>query len=118
MEVPKKLLGVSTIGGIKYKVFLGTEKDQPELAGKLYGVTLPRDCEIWINAEDGEEARRDTWLHEHLHAILDAYGIRYTLRSQLGITGDKWEEFEEELVRLLTPALRQTLGITVPRMRK
>jgi hypothetical protein len=112
--VPKKLLGVSVLGGIRYKVFLGSEKDNPELAGRMYGVTMPHECEIWVNASDGPEARKDTWVHEHLHALLDAYGIKYTLRSQLGISGERWEAFEEELVRLLTPALRQTFDIKTP----
>lgn len=112
----KRLLGTSVIGGQRFKVYEGTDKDCPELAGG-HGHCDTAKNEIWINSKDCRESRIDTWFHEHLHAIITAYGIDHVLCNRIGITEERWYDFEEDLIRLLVPALRMTFKMQDPKLR-
>ena len=67
------------INGLKWKVFF-VESDSPKLAdenGKrnILGITYFRECEIYIDKELHKPLRRQTVIHELVHALLFSYGI-------------------------------------------
>lgn len=51
----------------------------------------------------------DTLIHEVLHAILDAAGIGWTMRGRFKLSKRAYDKFEEDFVRMMTPALLSTL---------
>ena len=52
----------------------------------------------------------DTYLHELLHALIDASGLGWQMRQRLKMTKAQWRAFEEDfIVRPMTPSLLATL---------
>lgn len=63
----------------------------------------------WLQGADAHRAR-ETIAHEIVHALLDASGVRVKLRTLLGVSDARWEEIEEEIVLMLTPAYLSSLA--------
>lgn len=67
------------INGLKWKVYF-VKSGSPKLAdedGKrsILGITYFRECEIYIDKELHKRLRKQTVIHELVHALLFSYGI-------------------------------------------
>ncbi len=51
----------------------------------------------------------DTLLHEVLHAIFDASGMGWLLRGRFQLSKARYDALEENMIRMLCPALHSTL---------
>lgn len=101
------------IGGQKWRVsILGAdEAPPPEMLGKegvCEGVCLHEEGMIYIREMPSKPRMYDALIHELLHAVIDTSGIG-TLLSNNMKRGSKWDELEEQLVRILTPHIITTL---------
>ena len=67
------------INGLKWKVFF-VKNDSPKLIDETdgtaaLGFTYFRECEIYIDKSLSKPLRRQTVIHELVHALLFSYGI-------------------------------------------
>lgn len=67
------------INGLRWKVFF-VKNGSPKLTdedGKrnILGITYFRECEIYIDKELHKRLRKQTVIHELVHALLFSYGI-------------------------------------------
>ncbi len=51
----------------------------------------------------------DTLIHEILHGIFDGSGLGWQLRQRLKLTRSKYDALEEDMIRVLAPALLSIL---------
>lgn len=61
----------------------------------LFGLMLPFEQKIVVNPRQGDDMKRDTVLHEVLHAILLGMGLE--------------DDLEERVISTVSPALLDTL---------
>ena len=99
MTMPK----TTRVMGQKYTVVLkpGLSTEHPHAEGMsvdLLGLCDSNAQTIWLEPYQGVDRIRETFLHEHLHAMLGVVG----LSSALG-------ENEEEVVKRLSPVLFEFL---------
>jgi hypothetical protein len=71
------------------------------LGDSLYGETDNTNSEILVHPEQSKSSRRDTFLHEVLHAIFHTSGASKALGWDM--------KTEEQLIRLINPWLVQVL---------
>ncbi len=93
--------------GQRYRVLLSEAEGCAEL-GDDEGVTLGERTEIYIQRGLSASRKEDTLIHELIHALLDASGAGHSLCEHLGLSEDRWREFEEKLARLMAPAMLAT----------
>lgn len=67
------------INGLKWKIFF-VASESPKLTDEdnkrnILGITYFRECEIYIDKNLSKPLRRQTVIHELVHALLFSYGI-------------------------------------------
>ncbi len=67
------------INGLKWKIFF-VASESPKLTDEdnkrnILGITYFRECEIYIDKSLNKPLRRQTVIHELVHALLFSYGI-------------------------------------------
>lgn len=109
-----KLVGYVHVCGRQLPVKEGTEEDCHHLEN-CWGVFVQDEGAIWLD-ERAPEHMKPFWLmHEALHALIHLSGALFLTTSALRIRdNDEVKEWEEALVRELTPHLLETFG--PPRM--
>lgn len=91
-----------------------------DICGQDYDIIVDPDLKIDGECSYSENVIRvspqaywrmiDTYLHELLHALIDASGLGWQMRQRLKMTKAQWRAFEEDfIVRPMTPALLATL---------
>lgn len=95
------------ICGLKYRVLFRNEDTDPGMKGN-WGYFNAETQTITLHPDNLETRALDTLVHEIMHAIFDAQGIETYLSTQLK-KGCKVKEAEEQIIRLLTPALITSL---------
>lgn len=96
------------ICGIKYTLYFSNSEETPELKNND-ACTISGIAHIYIQEDLPKERLNDILLHEVLHAILEDSGLLYWLQHATGKKGKKLFQFEEQLIRSLTPHLMTTL---------
>lgn len=89
------------ICGLEYRVVYATSDEVPELAGNE-GHTSCSTNTIAIRSNLPPSRKRDTLVHEVMHAFLEASGVGSFLADR--VRGD-YDRIEETLIRLVTPAI-------------
>jgi hypothetical protein len=102
----KKILTLDVLG-YGYKVYSATPKEIPELKDSE-GYTVYDTCTIYINSDVQPCRFRDVLVHEMLHAMFDACGIRHLVQVYLPNNLEGNAIMEELMVRALTPTLITT----------
>lgn len=77
---------IVTINGLEWTVYL-VDKTHPQLTdenGKqdAYGITLFRECEIYIDCGLPKALLRQTITHELIHALRFSYGVELNMASE------------------------------------
>lgn len=100
----------SVLGILKNVVLTNSSEPDFDMSGQA-GSHDPSTGRIEINTDMVSEATvvRETIVHEAVHAFICDSGARHMLQSALGYSESKYEDFEEGLVRALTPALLSAL---------
>ena len=100
-----------TICGVSIPVRVGTAKDYPDL-GESYGVYDVHKGVIWLNANVPEHTAPFWLVHEVLHVMLHLSGALEATSVIFGVSRDdrRMEEWEEALIRVLTPHVLETFG--------
>jgi len=93
-----------SICGLEYKVVYASSDDVPELI-ENDGHTSCATNTIYIRANLAPCRKRDTLLHEILHAFLEASGIDHFLGTTFKGDPKEYERFEETLIRLVVPSI-------------
>lgn len=93
-----------SICGLEYKVVYASSDDVPELI-ENDGHTSCSTNTIYIRTNLTVSRKRDTLLHEILHAFLEASGIDHFLGHALKGEAKEYERFEETLIRLVVPSI-------------
>ncbi len=93
-----------SICGLEYKVVYASSDEVPELI-EAEGYTSLSANTIYVRGNLPPCRKRDTLLHEVLHAFLEASGLGTFLEA--GFKGDakEYEKFEETLIRLVVPSI-------------
>lgn len=102
-----RLWGKVIVCGIDYKVYFTSQDITPQLRG-LDGLADMNAGIIYLAECDNPTRSLDTLVHELLHTIFEASGLAQHLRQNLK-KGVKISDFEEQLIRILTPSLIVTL---------
>lgn len=97
-----KYLGKNRINHKTYKYYF-VNKDWPY--DEKLAVTDFHECTIKIYDKAAEDELNDRLVHETIHAMLEAYGLRKYLEAR--------NVDEEEFTRLLTPALMGAFDVKV-----
>jgi hypothetical protein len=93
-----------SICGLEYRVVYASSDDVPELI-ENDGHTSCSTNTIYIRTNLSSSRKRDTLLHEILHAFLEASGIDHFLGHALKGDPKEYERFEETLIRLVVPSI-------------
>lgn len=110
------------VGSLAYEVWFASDEEVPELKGSN-GVTLLRDCRIYLDKEleNNQPRLRDTLIHELLHAAWETCGATHFIENYSGLRTVKAKnQFEETLVRMQTSHLIAALdsaGLLVKRVK-
>lgn len=97
------------VGGTTYSVYLAKEEEFPEGFRGVEGFTDPTNATILICNGISKDRVLDTLLHEMLHAALEASGAQHVFDSNVKGGEAKQMQFEETVVRMLTPCLLRAL---------
>lgn len=100
-----------TIGSLSWKVFF-VKKDHSELVdddGKqiAYGITVFRECEIYIDYELPDELMRIVITHELVHAMAFSYAIDLTTASEeefcnfIGVHFDELKACRKTILKMI-----------------
>jgi hypothetical protein len=106
-----KALGHMPVCGVDLPVKAGDEKDNSDLT-KAYGCFDLDTSTVWLD-ENLPRHAADFWrTHEALHAVLNLSGAIYATAAALGMKRDdpRIDEWEEMIVRVLTPHIIETFG--------
>ncbi len=94
----------SSICGRKVGVWLGHHSEVSVLE-TAEGAAHGPSGTIIIDGDLAVDGAEETLVHEELHLMFDYTGARHILRTELGITDEKWSVAEETIIRLLAPAI-------------
>lgn len=88
------------------KVTLVKESEASDIEG-LEGLYDPQHSTIHLNRSLMHTLPQvqDTAVHETLHFLLAVSGVRNMLKTTTRLNDQAYEDFEESMVRMLTPAL-------------
>ncbi len=75
---------------------------------KIEGHCDPETGEIVLRPQAADRMA-ETLVHEVLHGVIDASGLGWLLRRRFKMTAAQLEEFEEDVIRVLSPALFSAL---------
>ena len=107
-----KKLGTLDVCGTDWGVWEATGAEFETMGNpNAEGVCSHTECAIYL-LNTCRKDRKDTLMHEYLHAVLQSSGALYGLLSSLGVPfiGKKSDALEETFVRVLTPHIIRTLG--------
>lgn len=90
--------------GRKVAVWLG-DADEVELLQTAEGAAHGPTGTIIVDAALSADGAEETLIHEEMHLMFDYSGASHIVREELGITPEKWGPVEENLIRLLAPAI-------------
>lgn len=99
MREAKRLI----ICGLEYRVVYATGEEVPELV-ENEGWCNTKASTIYLRANMPPSRMRDTLVHETAHAFIEASGLSHFLGNHFE-SEDKYEAFEETLIRLFVPSL-------------
>ena len=106
-----KSLGHMPVCGVDLPVKEGSATDQPCME-KAYGCYDVDTATVWLD-ENNPKHVKDFWrTHEALHALINLSGVAYVTAAALGLKRDdpRMEEWEEAIIRVLTPHIIETFG--------
>jgi hypothetical protein len=108
-------LGIIDVCGVPYTVLEVVPGENPgDMTDLQTGYVDVDECRIWLRKAP-KVRQREVLFHEIVHATLEESGIGRYLSRVTRLDGQSYEDFEEDLVRLLTPTLRTTLRGAVRR---
>lgn len=99
------VLRVVDICGRAVRVIEATNEEYPDLNGND-GCYDTSTAAIYMVPGHAETVRIDTYLHELVHAVSDATGLRLKLQEASEAMGKECDWLEEEVVRSLVSGLR------------
>lgn len=102
-----KKLGKIHVCGLTFTVFEGNAEERDTLGGS-YGYCDHGRQEIWLREGMSAPMRKDTLLHEALHALMQHSGAENFLDGVLRPEVNR-ETTVETLIRILTPHLSPVL---------
>jgi len=107
-----KKLGTIDVCGTDWPVFEATADEMVKLNSPgAAGMCSHVDCRIYLSS-DCKRDRKETLLHEYMHALLNSSGALYGLLTSLGtpFIGKKSDAVEESFIRVLTPHFLKQFG--------
>ncbi len=106
-----KKAGAIKVCGLTIPVCEGLTHDQPGLE-KAYGCYDVDTATLWLDETNPKHVKAFWKTHETLHAIMNLSGAVYSMAAALGVPREdpRLDEWEEALVRLLTPHILETFG--------
>lgn len=108
-----KRVGKVIVLGVVVTVVICTtaEVGDEELMSDLVNATYEQDTQtVRLNADSCSEpsAARHYILHELMHAWFAISGARHYLRTKMGMSVEQFDVIEEDLIRMLSPAVNSS----------
>lgn len=103
-----------SVCGMSYEVVIANTSNSPWFEDKApeEAVTHNEASTIAVRDDISDSRKEDCLIHEVLiHAIMEASGIGGVLKKKYAFKDKDWDDFEEDLARLYTPALLSTLKV-------
>lgn len=95
--------------GQRFRIVIDNAITEAGLMEPELGIIRLRTIDRCTGAPLSEDFIQDTLFHELFHAMLHASGIAWVFRARLKMSSRAWHAFEEDMDRLMTPALLATL---------